>query len=502
MAEDTPQDSAERRRSSRATVSRPVLFSGARGEGLLRRGEAVDISAGGILVHTRQPELVGRHLDLELHPEGALESGEVILVKGEVVRVDPLAGGSDYAMGVRFLQHIPATETTGARHRPATREEAEALAGTIQRQLDALEPAARLELSGAAKQASAKQAAKKSGPAAASPEGRRFWWRALFLALLLLLLLAAVLLPVILGMRWGLNTFRIRPAAPAPAAPAERTPPAGPGGRAASNVIEQRLAQIESEGPAYYINRGSYLLVQEKLPAAAQAFERALKAPELTPVERFVAQLGAAQSLAGEGKTEEAVALLEAPFDDPQFVPEPWLALKAAFLEGLYNRPEAPESRSPLVNAFTFQTRAPGAGQGGPEVPAEDPGAIRLEVDTNRHLLTVLENNAIRAVYPIGLGIDGRTPEGLFAINTKLEHPDWYNRGKVIRAGDPENELGSRWLGLADGAGPTPLGIHGTEDENSIGNNLSRGCIRMRPADVEALFEIVDVGTPVHIRAL
>jgi hypothetical protein len=54
MDESTPHN-AERRRSARAPVSRPVIFSGTRGAGLLRRGEAVNISAGGILVVTSQP---------------------------------------------------------------------------------------------------------------------------------------------------------------------------------------------------------------------------------------------------------------------------------------------------------------------------------------------------------------------------------------------------------------------------------------------------------------
>ncbi len=41
--------------------------------------------------------------------------------------------------------------------------------------------------------------------------------------------------------------------------------------------------------------------------------------------------------------------------------------------------------------------------------------------------------------------------------------------------------------------------IHGTPDEGSIGNAASRGCVRMRNEDVIALFERVEVGTPVEI---
>jgi len=41
--------------------------------------------------------------------------------------------------------------------------------------------------------------------------------------------------------------------------------------------------------------------------------------------------------------------------------------------------------------------------------------------------------------------------------------------------------------------------IHGSPDEDRIGAAASHGCIRMRNADVAALFERVDIGTPVEI---
>jgi lipoprotein-anchoring transpeptidase ErfK/SrfK len=41
--------------------------------------------------------------------------------------------------------------------------------------------------------------------------------------------------------------------------------------------------------------------------------------------------------------------------------------------------------------------------------------------------------------------------------------------------------------------------IHGTPDEERIGQPASHGCIRMRDADVALLFDRVEVGTPVEI---
>ena len=54
--------------------------------------------------------------------------------------------------------------------------------------------------------------------------------------------------------------------------------------------------------------------------------------------------------------------------------------------------------------------------------------------------------------------------------------------------------LGNHRLYLGDG-----YGIHGTNNPRSIGTSVSHGCIRMRNEDIETLFRIVEVGTPVYI---
>jgi L,D-transpeptidase catalytic domain len=41
--------------------------------------------------------------------------------------------------------------------------------------------------------------------------------------------------------------------------------------------------------------------------------------------------------------------------------------------------------------------------------------------------------------------------------------------------------------------------IHGTNEEGSIGEAVSHGCIRMYNEDVSHLYELVDIGTPVYI---
>jgi hypothetical protein len=54
--------------------------------------------------------------------------------------------------------------------------------------------------------------------------------------------------------------------------------------------------------------------------------------------------------------------------------------------------------------------------------------------------------------------------------------------------------LGTRRLVLGDG-----YGIHGTNAPETIGRSVSHGCVRLRNEDIEALFDLVSVGTPVYI---
>jgi hypothetical protein len=54
--------------------------------------------------------------------------------------------------------------------------------------------------------------------------------------------------------------------------------------------------------------------------------------------------------------------------------------------------------------------------------------------------------------------------------------------------------LGTRRLELGDG-----YGIHGTDAPASIGRSVSHGCVRMLNADIERLYPMVAVGTPVYI---
>ena len=49
--------------------------------------------------------------------------------------------------------------------------------------------------------------------------------------------------------------------------------------------------------------------------------------------------------------------------------------------------------------------------------------------------------------------------------------------------------------------GPGQLGIHGTNEPQTIGQQVSAGCIRLRNEDIELLVPILPLGVPVEVVA-
>ncbi|MGL5330568.1 MAG: L,D-transpeptidase [Peptostreptococcaceae bacterium] len=88
------------------------------------------------------------------------------------------------------------------------------------------------------------------------------------------------------------------------------------------------------------------------------------------------------------------------------------------------------------------------------------------------------------------------TPTGKSKIVNKIKNRPYFSGG--IPGGDPRNPLGDRWLGLhLRGTYGTTYGIHGNNDESSIGKHISGGCIRMHNKEVRWLYDQVPRGTTV-----
>jgi L,D-transpeptidase ErfK/SrfK len=67
----------------------------------------------------------------------------------------------------------------------------------------------------------------------------------------------------------------------------------------------------------------------------------------------------------------------------------------------------------------------------------------------------------------------------------------------VEKTPDPGGPFGVRWMRINVPWGG--YGIHGTDDEESIGKAVSHGCVRMHNREVVGLYNLVPVGTIVNI---
>jgi lipoprotein-anchoring transpeptidase ErfK/SrfK len=134
--------------------------------------------------------------------------------------------------------------------------------------------------------------------------------------------------------------------------------------------------------------------------------------------------------------------------------------------------------------------------------PREAPGTVIIDTP-NTYLYYVLGNGqALR--YGIGVGRDGFTWAGVQSVTKKAEWPDWTPPPEMIArqpylprhmAGGPGNPLGARAMYL----GGTVYRIHGTNAPETIGTQVSSGCIRLTNEDVSDLYSRVNVGTKVIV---
>lgn len=130
-------------------------------------------------------------------------------------------------------------------------------------------------------------------------------------------------------------------------------------------------------------------------------------------------------------------------------------------------------------------------------------GAFHGEIRKSEYRLNMCmgegPDRVMIASYPIGLGELNTTPTGAFIVRpkSKLIDPEWRNprTGEFFQSNDPKNPIGERWVGLKGiephNKGFEGYGIHGTIDLESIGQQKSMGCVRMRPLDVEMVYEML-----------
>jgi lipoprotein-anchoring transpeptidase ErfK/SrfK len=164
------------------------------------------------------------------------------------------------------------------------------------------------------------------------------------------------------------------------------------------------------------------------------------------------------------------------------------------------------ELNAAVLNASADHTIAARTHATKPEVTTGEVAAAYptyLTLDRAAFTLRFWKNLKLSKTYTVAVGQEGlETPEGLYAIQEKEENPSWHVpdsawagslAGQVIPPG-PEDPIKARWMGIFEGAG-----IHGTEETWSLGSAASHGCVRMSIPDVEELYDLVEVGTPIFI---
>jgi murein L,D-transpeptidase YafK len=147
-----------------------------------------------------------------------------------------------------------------------------------------------------------------------------------------------------------------------------------------------------------------------------------------------------------------------------------------------------------------------------PQLAATDARATAIVVEKQARRLTLRRGDKILAIYQASLGSapighkeregDGRTPEGLYSIDFK--HPrSRFHLALRISYPNGADRSSARRRGVAPGG---DIMIHGLP--NGLGwlgsfhlaRDWTDGCIAVTNGQIEEIWALVDVGTPVEIK--
>ena len=142
----------------------------------------------------------------------------------------------------------------------------------------------------------------------------------------------------------------------------------------------------------------------------------------------------------------------------------------------------------------------------------EAPGTII--VDTSRHFVYFVLPNGKAIRYGVATGAEAAGWTGEAKIGRKAEWPHWMPPADMLErwphlkptaaagglSGGPDNPLGARALYLYQNGRDTLYRIHGTNEPETIGRDVSSGCIRMLNMDVIDLFSRASVGAKVIVK--
>jgi lipoprotein-anchoring transpeptidase ErfK/SrfK len=142
--------------------------------------------------------------------------------------------------------------------------------------------------------------------------------------------------------------------------------------------------------------------------------------------------------------------------------------------------------------------------------PNREPAAAAktsVKVDVKTNMLGVLEGDKIIAAYPVSVGSkQTATPIGEWKVRGVAKLPTFRYDERMLKRGErsknfhmlppgPNSPVGVIWIAL----NKRGIGIHGTDNPNTIGQAVSHGCIRLANWDVVRLAGKVKAGVPVSV---
>jgi lipoprotein-anchoring transpeptidase ErfK/SrfK len=135
--------------------------------------------------------------------------------------------------------------------------------------------------------------------------------------------------------------------------------------------------------------------------------------------------------------------------------------------------------------------------------PQYKPGQVIVSFGDRRAYLVTATGQAIS--YPIAIPREQSRWQGVTVVSDKRVNPSWTPTPTMraenpklpnfVPGGHPMNPLGVRALYL----GSSAYRIHGTDAPWTIGQAVSKGCIRMNNQDVLDLYPRVPIGTRVTV---
>ena len=122
----------------------------------------------------------------------------------------------------------------------------------------------------------------------------------------------------------------------------------------------------------------------------------------------------------------------------------------------------------------------------------------RLVVRLKRHRLQLWRGRDLVAKYPVAVGTSSTpTPRGMFYVVELLKpHNKNGSYGPYSFGISAHSQVLRTFAG-----GNGRVGVHGTNQPDLIGSNISHGCIRLRNDPIRRLAKILPLGTPVYIRS-